>query len=174
MDRNPKDDQDIIEVQFTSQTRAKVCREQEENLRARVRTNPQKNAFETDLNLYTEELDPQVKDAVIAMHTHGYTTIGSGFWGKDNHQTILGEFRLNEELKSKLSEIGVIADEYTEFGIECTDLNFSSYPLTLEEMKTKWDQAAAILPPTGQKAKPSVVWQHYMNNESSDKIYSKN
>jgi hypothetical protein len=149
--------QRIIETEATSQQRAEVNETSFTAVETRLKVSPIPTPIEEALGTFAEELDPQVRDAVLAIYELGYTTFGSGFWGEDNHQTILGEFRLNDEIKQQLLGIGVNVRDYEEFGIPCTDLNFSSYPLSLAQMKLRWDQAAAILPPTGKSALPSRV-----------------
>src|SRR5437660_1040274 len=81
--------------------REEVNRLAAQQLDARKRTNPEKSQLEQDLGVYIEELDPQVRDAVIRMHALGYTTFASGFWGDDHHQIIQGEFRLDPKTKAK-------------------------------------------------------------------------
>lgn len=96
--------------------------------------------------VYVEVLQPQLRNAVVQMNKKGYPTFESGFFGEDNHQAIIGDFRLGQETKNKLKDLGVEAREFEdEYGNACTSVQFGS-TLDIDGMRRKWDIIADILP----------------------------
>ncbi len=52
----------------------------ERDTKLRVLRNPVKTPAEQSLGLYAEELEPQVREAVMKMRERGYSIFGGGFW----------------------------------------------------------------------------------------------
>jgi len=53
--------------------------------------------------IFVEELEPQVRDAVLVFNRKGYSTLQSGFWGEHGElQCIEGEFAIDEETRNRL------------------------------------------------------------------------
>jgi len=100
---------------------------------------------------YIEQLEPQVRSAVVKMNQKGYPTFYSGLlYLKDNLQVVQGDFRLDQEIEDKLQQLGVEVDEFEDkYKNKCTSLEFAS-TLDVDEMKQKWDTVANLLPETGK------------------------
>jgi len=103
-----------------------------------------------------EMIEPQVRNAVLALRRKGYSTYESGFYD-ENFQVISCQDKpftnyvfpeaFVASLKSKGVEITIIDDEMIQ-------LKFDRF-MDLAEIKQIWDDIAEILPPLGRPAEPS-------------------
>jgi hypothetical protein len=121
------------------------------DLKARLAHNPTPTPEEWNAGIYEEELEPQVRDAVMAMRQKGYNTGSSGFWGKGaTEQVIDMATYLDTATKARLAEHGVMtADRQIRFT--------PSNPTDLASVKATWDLIAQLLPDQGKHAEPSVT-----------------
>lgn len=122
----------------------------------RSRENPRATDEELGLGAYIETLEPQVRDAVLALRRKGYPTYESGFSGLDS-QNVRFEQAVPElqffEAQKDLADL--FSDRKITLGIEPKRVWFSfSEPLSLEEMKFLWDRLAAALPDLKRQAPP--------------------
>jgi len=68
---------------------------------------------ELRLGAFMEELEPQVRNALIVLNKKGYKTHSSGFYGSESGQGDLqaidmeGNYSLDEEIVKKLNDMGV-------------------------------------------------------------------
>ena len=99
-----------------------------------------------------EEIEPQVRDAVIKMNKKGYATIYSGFHHFDS-QVI--KFKTKAETNISLEQI---EEKYKAQGVrikadsESIEIIFSQ-EISLEEIKKIWDEIAVALPDLGGTAR---------------------
>jgi hypothetical protein len=84
-------------------------------LHERMQNNPQYTPEEKSLGVYLEQLEPQVREAVLEFNRKGYRTTSSGFSGAFSHgqydvehQEISGKFFIDDETKQKLAAMGVV------------------------------------------------------------------
>lgn len=109
----------------------------------RIEHNPVHSHLEEKLGIFVEQLEPQVRNAVIEINRKGYQTNSSGFYGHfGEYQAIDGKFVLDEETKGRLKEMGVQVRE----GIAITDIRFWPTTPDLEHIKRTWDAIGQILP----------------------------
>ncbi|MGK5094280.1 hypothetical protein WDW89_19975, partial [Deltaproteobacteria bacterium TL4] len=83
-----------------------ILQKVEKNTLKRQKKNPKPNKMERCLGIFTEMLEPQVRDAVLELNRKGYSTDASGFMSNPCDQKIEGDFRLNEDVVRKLNSIG--------------------------------------------------------------------
>lgn len=88
--------------------RDSVLKEIDKAVEERKRTNPQATDLEYHLGIYIEELEPQVRDAVLELTRKGYCTTESGFGGKYGElQYISGWFNVDNDTRGKLKAMSV-------------------------------------------------------------------
>lgn len=119
-----------------------------QELEERKRTHPTHTPIEADLDAYIEELEPQVRDAVVTFNRKGYLTWSSGFVGVHSDlQYIIGYFTLDNETIERLAAIEVdVEDKGNRDGRPCTAVYFHPEEPDLDQMKAKWDVIAEMLP----------------------------
>lgn len=118
--------------------------------RERVMSAPDPNEEEWALGVYLEEIEPQVRDAVLTLRKKGYNTMESGFYGPEKQRIGFSEpihLEISPEAVKYLEGLGLRA-EVTEDGIEL----YYSKPLTIDELKDAWDTVARDLPNLNIKA----------------------
>lgn len=142
----------------------------------RLAANPTPTTQELSLGTYVENLEPQVRDATMALREKGYHTSSSGFFGSDDSWTTIGAdnqnrtyhpsnrraqfmdfslpFKLSTEVSSQLAELGVVAPRHPGFEDSdyATRLGFMPSLPDLLVIQTQWDAIAALLPYTGEDA----------------------
>jgi hypothetical protein len=154
-----------------AQLRNAVYAEMQFELEDRMINNPMPTNEELNIGAYKEQLEPQVRDAVMDMRAKGYNTHSSGFAGKSYEEQRLDLDRpLSDEIVTLLRENGFglgIAfffdddnpDKGTWQGESAGSIVFKPEKSTdLAEMKSKWDKLASILPDLGSSAPPAT---HY-------------
>jgi hypothetical protein len=117
----------------------------------RLATNPVPTPAELQMNAYVEEIEPQVRPAVLALWDKGYTTHTSGFGGKSPeaaaHQVIQGNFGpLSGELAQGLAALGVTAT--------AKEISFTPETPDLPAMTTLWNAIANLFPPNPDPGEP--------------------
>lgn len=109
----------------------------------RIENNPVFSEFEEKLGIFVEQIEPQVRSAVIEINKKGYATNSSGFYGYfGEYQAVDGNFRLDDETKKRLTEMEVEVMD----GITITDIRFWPTVPNLEYIKQKWDAISQVLP----------------------------
>jgi hypothetical protein len=118
-------------------------------LKDRLQTNPTPTDEEINMGAYREELEPQVRDAVITMRQKGYNTGSSGFLGYDHtHQAVDIATSIDETTKAQLAERMI--------EVEDSRISFSPEdPSDMEDVKATWDMIADLLPGFGKHADPA-------------------
>jgi hypothetical protein len=157
-------------VQF-ARLREKMQWEMTLQLQERIQNNPQRTPEEESLGVYLEQLEPQVRDAVLEFNRKGYRTISSGFSGgfsyrKYNveHQEIAGKFFIDDETKQKLAITGVAVTKEPSWTWEMdkklgkadpntlpeerilTTVRFRAEHPDMQAIENKWKEIAALLP----------------------------
>lgn len=131
-----------------------VQRKVDSEAKRRKTRNPHPNKFESNLGVFLEELEPQVKQAVLEMNKKGYSTDVSGFMDDPRKQMIEGDFQLEDKAVKKLAELGVTV-ETTSSGY--TRLQFAPLEVDLTKIKRLWNKIVSYLPNKTQAASPSMT-----------------
>lgn len=153
----PQIDRDKLE-QF-AKLREEVNDEVDRQYERRIAENPVPTEQELLLGTFVEGLEPQVKDAVLALTDKGYTTVSSGFYGDyGEYQCIDVDYKFDEETKDRLRDVGAVLNYYP----DGTFLEFYPENPDLDEMKKKWKEIVDVIEPTG---KPAVASIHGEVNE---------
>jgi len=124
--------------------------------RRRQKKNSHPNKIELILGLFLEEIEPQVRQAIVAMNKKGYSTDKSGFMDNPCCQMIEDDFLLEEKTISKLGEIDVTV-ETNPSGY--TRIQFSPEEADISKIKKKWNKIASLLPDKHQVASSSMTRQ---------------
>lgn len=132
-----------------SAMRELVFIDQYNELKYRLNSDPEPSDEEVNMGAYVEELEPQIRDAVITLRRKGYNTGSSGFWGHDHAAQAMDiATQIDDKSKAKLSEHMV---KVTDRGIRFNPDN----PSDIEAIKRTWDLVADILPDLGKHAEPA-------------------
>lgn len=161
-----------VSSEFAKLRRA-IHQQQAKELEQRKRDNPQKSKEETMLGVYVEELEPQVRAAVIELNRKGYPTYSSGFSGKKSDlQTIEGDYKLDEATRNELGKMEVDAQvsESWKYKIErhqgidrsdlpedakyTTTIQFRPTTANLQAITDTWNVIANKFPDRGHFAIP--------------------
>jgi hypothetical protein len=151
--------------------REKVQWEMALQLRERTQKNPQYTPEEESLGVYLEQLEPQVREAVLEFNRKGYSTGYSGFSGGKRSgrydvqfQEIAGGFFIDDETKQKLVQKGVAVTTEPSWTYEMdkklgladphapserrftTTVRFKAEQPDLQTIENKWKEIAALLP----------------------------
>ena len=135
----------------------------------RRKTSPEETAEEKELGIYSEYIEPQVRNAIIQMRDKGYSTWESGFAGFNEQRISFGpddlppDFELPVTTNDFLNKQGV--ESLVESGAITLDLH---KPLTLDEIKIIWDKIAEDLPALGHPPK-SIEEIHKIIQPQSDR-----
>ncbi len=123
--------------------------DQYHELKDRLAKNPEPSDEEVSMGVYVEELEPQIRDAVLELRRKGYNTGSSGFWGYDHAgQAMDIATPIDDKTKARLAEHMV---DVTDMGIRFNPDN----PSNVDEIKKTWDLIANILPDLGRHAEPA-------------------
>ncbi len=106
------------------------------------------------LGFFIEELEPQVRQAILELNKKGYSTDSSGFMNNSCDQMIEGDFQLDEKTTKKLSEIGVQV-ETNPSGY--TRLQFSPQEANLSKIKRQWVKIISLIPNKNEIASVSMT-----------------
>jgi hypothetical protein len=125
------------------------------DLKLRISTNPIPTEEELSMGAYVEELEPQVRDAVLMMRRKGYDTDNSGFdYGGGSKQVIDGLFSVAFDTANRLNGLGVEVKVLKPRPIYSSIEFFAKEP-DLGVIKERWDKIVNLLPDLGQPSKPS-------------------
>ena len=111
---------------------------------------------EIDMGCYIENIEPQVRSAVLNLHRKGYTTFESGFHGHKQKIGFKNEPLLNFQFPEKL------AQQLKENGVSITvkpgSISFQSErELELDEIEKIWNQIESALPDLEQPAQQNPI-----------------
>lgn len=116
----------------------------------RIAENPNLTREETNLGFFVEQLEPQVKNAVMEMRKKGYQTTNSGFSGNNQIIEVEGGFSFGNEVIAKLHEMGIVI-------VRKNGNNVLEFPMseedTLQTLTEKWNKVVGLIPDTGRKVK---------------------
>lgn len=125
-----------------------------DDIKRRRERNPHPDRLESRLGVFVEELEPQVRKAVLEMNRKGYSTDTSGFMNNPTSQMIEGDFQLEEKVINKLNLLGIIV-ETNPSGY--TRLQFSPKEADIKKIKRQWDKAVSQLPNKNRTADSSMT-----------------
>jgi|GEM_PF-861136 len=116
----------------------------------RILNDPEPTQEEWNMGVYREEIEPQVRDAVLIMRKKGYNTYESGFYGHDRQrigfsETVSGDFQLPEQIRKLATEKGLTVM----ISSDAIELIYSRY-VELDGIKEVWDAIANSLPIVGE------------------------
>jgi hypothetical protein len=137
-----------IELTIACQKLRKDVHEQAEaEWQDRVEKNPLPTEEELSMGSFIEGIEPQVRDAVLAMRRKGYRTTSSGFHEFHFQSTNFAEphfAALPEDIRTKLNDLGV--------EVKDDALSFASEEADLDAIKRTWYAIADLLPDLGHAA----------------------
>ena len=116
--------------------------------------NPKPDKLESRMGLFVEELEPQIRKAVLEMNRKGYSIDVSGFMSNPVDQMVEGDFNLEEESIEKLKAMGVIV-ETNPSGY--TRLQFSPVEADIKKIRQQWNKIVSILPDKKRIADASMT-----------------
>lgn len=135
--------------------RQKTHQTMQKELEIRKQTNPKATIEELDMGAYIENIEPQVREAVINLRQKGYNTQLSGF--DDENQLICFEEEypmLNEKYFANIK----INDIYLK--VEKDRILFTCKKIfTIEELKNIWNKIVEAVPNLKVKAKQCSLSQ---------------
>lgn len=123
-------------------------------LKNRKKRNPKPDKIESRMGLFVEELEPQIRKAVLEMNRKGYSIDVSGFMNNPMDQMIEGDFNLEEKSIDKLKTMGAIV-ETNPSGY--TRLQFSPKEADIKKIKQQWNKIVSILPDKKRIADASMT-----------------
>ncbi len=126
----------------------------ENDIKKRIVKKPHPDNLESRLGFFVEELQPQVRNAVLEMNIKGYSTDVSGFMDNPCHQMIEGDFQLEEKIQNAMQAIGATV-ETNPSGY--TRIQFKAGEANIKKIKKKWDKIVSLLPKKNQAASPSMT-----------------
>lgn len=135
-------------LEYSIQTKMK------NDINRRKKQNPNPNKIESCLGIFFEELEPQVRQAVIEMNRKGYSTDLSGFVNNSCEQMIEGDFQLEEKVINKLNLLGVTVGTNPS---GYTRLQFSPREVDINKIKKHWNKVVSLLPNKNRMADSSMT-----------------
>lgn len=142
-----------------SDLRRKVHEECERDSAKRIQENPAPTEQEVMIGAFTEEIESQVREALLTLNQKGYPTESSGFGGENGEvQAIDGYFEIDPVTRLKLEEAGVMVVTDAEKGWHrkgYTSIFFNPEAADLGAIAGKWKEIADLLPALGAP-QPSI------------------
>jgi hypothetical protein len=124
------------------------------DVKKRKAENIHPNTIELVLGLFVEELEPQVRQAVVLLTQKGYSTDTSGFMDNPCDQMIEGDFQLDEPTGKNLKALGVTV-ETNPSGY--TRIRFSPEEANIAKIKRKWNEIVSLFPQKKEMTSPSMT-----------------
>ncbi len=131
-----------------------VWEKMQSDILKREAKNPKFDKTESNLGLFIEKLEPQVRSAILILHKKGYSIDLSGFAGDPCEQMIEGDFQLEEKTIKQLNLIGVYV-ETNPSGY--TRIYFLPEEANISKIKNKWDKIASLIPDKHRHASASMT-----------------
>jgi hypothetical protein len=146
----------LEKFRFFARLRRDAIKESDAATKERKKNNPRATAEEVSLGAYVERLEPQTREAVLALRRKGYPTFESGFSSFDVQNVRfeqdvpeLKDFVAPSDLAEMFSAHGAT------LGVMPNRVWFSfSRPLSLDEMRLLWVALAKALPDLEHPAPP--------------------
>ncbi|OGG03540.1 hypothetical protein A2W14_03065 [Candidatus Gottesmanbacteria bacterium RBG_16_37_8] len=126
----------------------------EKNIKKRKKINPHPSIVESKLGIFIEELEPQVRQAVLKMNKKGYSTDLSGFVKNSCDQMIEGDFQLPEKIVKKLNNLGIKVESNPS---GYTRLQFSPQYADIKKINKQWNKIVSLLPSKNKNAGLSMT-----------------
>lgn len=139
---------------FFERLKYNTQRKVEIDIKRRIAKNTHPDKIELILGLFIEEIEPQVRQAVVKMNKKGYSTDASGFMENPCDQMIEGDFRLEEITINKLKEVGVLI-ETNPSGY--TRIQFSPREANISKINKEWNKIVSLLPDKAKIASSSMT-----------------
>lgn len=130
--------------------RGKIVERTWAEIEDRKKNGPSPDAEELALGAFREAIEPQVRDAVMALRAKGYNTTLSGFVGGDCQGVFFAE-DVSQVLSPEI--ITVLAREGVE--VDGNKLTFHVIQIDEKAIKDQWDKIVALIPDCGFQAAPS-------------------
>lgn len=125
-----------------------------EELKRRIVENLNPTEQELSAGVFIESIEPQCRDAVVAMREKGYSTSDTGFSGlKHCDQFVAFTEPVSDDTRNMLQEQGVHVVNDEVYGL--TVLVFRPKAADFETVREDWDRVAGLLPDLGKKPDPS-------------------
>ena len=106
---------------------------------------------EITIGSFVEDLEVQVRDAVLDMNTKGYCTWSSGFYAS-GFQCIDGPFTLDARTIALLEDSGVIVGVQKFWGINYSSIRFRPTTPDTTVIKKEWKKITSLIPSRGHRA----------------------
>ncbi len=148
---NLSDEQIALFCDF-ARLRSETLKKMDKEVAERRARNPKASDEELDMGAYIEQIEPQVREAVLILRRKGYNAYLSGFSDFDSQAISftgerLRDFIVPEKLRDELRMRD--AELIVEPG--AVKIRFSRFH-GLEEIGEMWDKVAHALPPLGREA----------------------
>lgn len=145
---------DLQKKQKFEKLRFDIRKKTELELDKRMKNKKNPDAIELSLGLFKEELEPQVRNAVLALYRKGYSIDISGFMDNPIYQVIEGDFQLDEKTLAKFNPEKVTI-ETNPSGY--TSLRIAPTKADLKNIQKEWDKIIALFPDTKKSASASMT-----------------
>lgn len=138
--------------------REEILQSSHREVEHRLQTNPIPTELEMILGAFVEDLEYPVREAVVNLTRKGYTTLSSGFFGKESRLQALeilgdkyGDIGISDEVCAEVEKIGVkmVASRFV------TQIIFEPRNASTDEIKQKWDEIVGLFPDKGILPVPS-------------------
>ncbi|MBI3380115.1 hypothetical protein HY029_05150 [Candidatus Gottesmanbacteria bacterium] len=148
------EDPHLQRQRFFERLKYSIQKKSENDIRKRKAKNSHPNKIELILGLFIEEIEPQVRQAIVKLNKKGYSTDTAGFMDNSCDQMIEGDFQLEEDTINKLKKVGVTV-ETNPSGY--TRLYFSPKEANISKINKEWNKIASIFPEKNKAASSSMT-----------------
>ncbi|MDP3697684.1 MAG: hypothetical protein Q8R55_06790 [Candidatus Taylorbacteria bacterium] len=120
------------------------------------------------LGSFLDDIELQVRDAVLEMNRKGYCTWSSGFYDRSKRQQIDGPFVLDKQTISKLEEAGAIVKTEKFWRRNYTSIAFYPESPDTTLIKREWAKLVSLVPSLIHKAVlpqnygSAMFWEQYV------------
>jgi hypothetical protein len=162
------------ETNETEKVRAAIHEEAEKKIKERLERNPMPTDEEVMIGAYLDELEPQVRDAILEFYKKGYQTESSGFYevGDRRVQAIDGYFEIDEPTEKKLNALGAKVERTETYdGTIQTKIYFEPESPDLTAITAKWHEIADVLPDLGKPAYAQGGSEHWLDRNDIQKYF---
>lgn len=126
----------------------------ETDLKRRKKNNPHPNKTEMSLGLFVEELEPQLREAILTLYKKGYSTDASGFMNNPSDQMLEGDFQL--DIKT-IRELRIMDIQVETNPSGYTRIQFTPEEADISKIKKEWNKIAALFPDKHNSPTPSMT-----------------
>ena len=127
-----------------------------EEVKQRWEKNPKATEEEMSMGAYNEQLEPQVRPAIVNLRRKGYSTISSGFAPLNDDQHILLEQADIDEINLPVELIEKLKEQQVNIKLVPRNivLQFDGL-LSLKEIEDSWNLVAQYLPDKNKQPNPT-------------------